>query len=65
MLLEELVLTYAYVGCCIVEKNPFRFSLVLRAVGLVGVGEAGIGDDGDRSGVRAKGDFNDRFGRLA
>jgi len=41
MLLEELELAYENVGCCPVEY-PRWFSLVLRAVGLMGDGEIGV-----------------------
>lgn len=57
MLLDEEELTYAYVGCCMVEY-PLWFSLVLRAVGLMG-----DGDTGDRRG--SKGDLRDSDGRPA
>ena len=57
MLREELELTYAYVGCCIVEY-PLWFSLVLRCVGLMGEGDTGA-LRGDR------GDFNDSEGLAA
>jgi hypothetical protein len=57
MLRDELELTYAYVGCCIVEY-PLWFSRVFRAVGL-----RGEGGTGDFMGVI--GDFNDNEGRVA
>jgi len=63
MLLEELEFVYAYVGCCMVEK-PRWFILVLRMVGLIGDGDTGAGEMGDRMGVRVRGDFSDRVGRA-
>jgi hypothetical protein len=58
ILLEELELAYAYVGCCMVEY-PLWLSRVLRAVGLAGDGEIGdfiglIGDFSDRLGLAAE-----------
>lgn len=63
MLREELELVYAYVGCCIVV-NPRWFILVLRIVGLMGDGDTGAAEMGDRMGVNARGDFSDREGRA-
>jgi len=59
MLLDELELTYAYVGCCMVEY-PLWFNLVLRTVGLMG-----DGDTGDLRGVSGdRGDLSDNVGRV-
>jgi len=63
MLLEELELGYAYVGCCMVEK-PRWFIRVLRIVGLMGDGDTGAGEIGDRKAVIERGDFSDRLGRA-
>lgn len=62
MLLDELGFEYAYVGCCMVEY-PRWFSFVFRAVGLMGTGEAGAAETGDRIGAMAIGDLRDRVGR--
>jgi len=59
MLFDPLALTYAKVGCCVVEK-PRWFSLVLRAVGLRGDGETGV-----QGTFRAAGDWRVRAGREA
>jgi len=50
---------YANVGCCIVEY-PCWFSLVLRAVGLIGEGDRGV-----LGMFMAIGDLSDRAGRDA
>lgn len=62
MLLDVLELEYAYVGFCMVE-NPRWFSLVLRTVGLMGDGDTGTGEMGDRMGVMVMGDFIVKVGR--
>jgi len=59
ILFDPLALTYAKVGCCVVEK-PRWFSLVLRAVGLRGDGETGVQET-----FRAAGELRARVGREA